>query len=78
MAAEVSEEGLRSSRLLELMKESLDEVLDGMTGRPVSLLEEILAGNCLIRELSSGEASGESSGSAIETTVGESASVSVA
>lgn len=52
-----------------LTSDSLEEEVEGITGRPVSRLEEILAANFLIRVLSSGEVKGVSWGSAIETTV---------
>lgn len=53
--------------LFMLARESLDDELDGMTGRPVILLDDTLVGNCFVRGLSSAGERGDSSGSAIET-----------
>jgi hypothetical protein len=54
--------------LFVLTSESLEELLEGIWGRPVILLLAVLAGNCFIRVGSSGGESCVSSGSAIETT----------
>ena len=54
--------------LFVLPSESLEELVEGIWGRPVILLLAVLAGNCLIRVESSREHSWVSSGSAIETT----------
>jgi hypothetical protein len=67
--ADASDERLKSSRLFWLARESLEDEFEGMMGRPVILLDETPAGNCFIRVPSSaGGESGDSSGSAIETT----------
>lgn len=51
-----------------LTSESLEELLEGICGRPVIRLLAVLAGNCLILVGSSAAESEVSSGSAIETT----------
>jgi hypothetical protein len=60
----------KSSMLFWLVKETLDELLDGMLGRPVIRLEARPVEKRLLLEISSGGGSGVIlSGSAMETTI---------